>query len=62
MSMVKTRGVPTAKKKECFTRTGRYLQNGYHFWLGLKGRIGGEVALPTSSDPGKVSQKKWCPA
>ena len=62
MSMVKTRGVPTAKNKVAFYPHGALSIFGLPLLVGLKGRIGGQVALPTSSDPGKVSQKKWCPA
>ena len=45
MSTVKTSGVPAAKKQVCFARTGRYLVLGCHFWLGLKWRIEGQVAM-----------------
>ena len=59
MSMVKTRGVPAAKKQVLFYPHGRLLFVGCRSGLGLKGRIGGQVALATSSDPDKVSPNKW---
>ena len=55
--MVKTRGVPAAKIKLRFTRTGRYLILVAALGWGPRGGLGGQVALVMSSDPDNVGPK-----
>ena len=61
MSMVKTRGVPAAKKKSFVLPAREALFFWLPLWVGAQGAIEGQVALATSGDPDKVSPKKWAP-
>ncbi len=49
------------KSKSSPVRVKHIIFFGCRSGLGLKGRIEGQVALATSSDPDKVSPKKWAP-